>query len=67
MMVRIEVQDGKGRHVFKQDYSLQGITCMSDAAQQLPKKVFTLDCGIYGFHQLTEDGAIYRKRDVICV
>lgn len=70
MRVTIILQDPKGKLVRQTHKEFKEITCLSDAAQQLPKMIMYADGGkTYGWHGylVAPDGTffVFRERKIV--
>lgn len=67
MKIPVRLQEAKGtpRKTIEVDID---VTCLSDMAQQLPRRIIMHEGRYYGYHAMTPGHpAIFRERTVICV
>lgn len=66
MKLTVLLQTRKGEYVYSVVTDFAGVTCLSDAAQQMPRFVIPFGDRVFGFHGLgTEDSIIFRERTVM--
>lgn len=65
MKLTILLQTRKGDYVHHFVDDFKSIACLSDAGQQMPRRVYTYKGDIFGYHRLTnEDAVIFKKIEV---
>ena len=67
MIIPIILNTSKGEYVTLLNLEIKEITCNSDAAQQLPKKVIIFQGKPYTYHRMLDKVFTFRERDIICV